>query len=173
MKSSRRLRLLRMMVTFLFGVLAGSSAMNLLYGKKLDALYLERNILIYRNNEKSREINTLRKDLDRHSEPRFIRRIPVEVDSSDVDNEFVQERIRERVQQILQPFLGKPIHWVKDNPDVVDNMLKDRLLPIQQDKETHHLKVRLKYLVFNGSDEMKIWITVNKNQEKNVSIGRK
>lgn len=153
MKSSRRLRLLRVVVAFLLGVLFGSSGMNFLYGQKLDALYLERNILIYRNNEKSREINTLRKDLDKHAGPQFIRRIPVEVDASDMDNGFVEERIRERVQKTLQPFLGKPIHWVKDNPDVVDNMLKDRLLQIQQDKETHHIKVRLKYMVFNGTDE--------------------
>lgn len=173
MNPPKKLRLLRLFVAFLLGVLAGSSVMNLLYGKKLDALYLDRNILIYRNNEKSREINTLRKDLNKHSEPRFIRRIPVEVDSPDIENGFVQERIREKVQQILQPFIGKPTHWVKDNPDVVDDMLKDRILQIQQDKETHHIRIRLKYLVFNGFDELKVWVIASEKPEKNVSIASK
>lgn len=173
MNPPKRLRLLRVFVAFLLGVLAGSSLMNFLYGKKLDALYLDRNILIYRNNEKSREINTLRKDLNKHSEPQFIRRIQVEVDSTDIENGFVEERIREKVQQILQPFIGKPTHWVKDNPDVVDDMLKDRILQIQQDKETHHIRIRLKYLVFNGLDELKVWVVASEKPEQNVSIASK
>ncbi|PTX63259.1 hypothetical protein C8P63_104104 [Melghirimyces profundicolus] len=165
-----RVQLIRVLVTFLFGVVAGLTVMNLLYGEKLDALYLERNHLYYRNNEKYKKIQALEKDLNKHTDNLTIGQdISVEVKLPENESRFYQDKIQQEVQSIMHPFVGKSVHWVSDNPEVLDSLLEKRIIQIQDEKKPtnppkiFHLK--LQYLTFVGS-KLKVWVVAHEKPKE-------
>lgn len=145
--------------------------MTFFHGQKLDSLYLERDALYYANNQKNKEILLLREDIDKqakqharqHENSDRIEKVAVEVESEEA---FGQEAIKEKVEEILQPFVGKSIHWVSNNPDVLDNMLKERSI---QGKNKTKLEIRLKYLAFLDT-QLKIWVQAREVSDKDVSM---
>ncbi|QKG83936.1 hypothetical protein GXN76_05225 [Kroppenstedtia pulmonis] len=167
------LRYLRLGITFLFGIMAGAAIMILLYGQKLDSLYLERAALYYGINQKQKEIMSIRGELDKHAEQdarrreisERIQKVQVEVDSSE---RFGEEVIKEKVTTILQPFIGKSIHWVSNDPAVLDTMLKERTIRLPDQNKTT-LQLGLKYIAFVDS-QLKVWVTAREISEKDVSF---
>ncbi|MDR6226646.1 hypothetical protein [Desmospora profundinema] len=167
----KRFRHLRLWIVFGLGILAGSVIMTFFYGQKLDSLYLERDALYYANNQKNKEIRLLREDMDKQAERHArrnqnsdqIEKVAVEVES---DEAFGQEAIKEKVEEILQPFVGKSIHWVSNNPDVLDTMLKERSI---QGKNKTQLEIRLKYLAFLDT-QLKVWVQAREISDKDVSL---
>src|SRR5699024_2706757 len=157
-------------VAFLFGLIGGFTAMNLLYGQKLDSLYLERNNLYYRNNEKYKKIQMLEKDLNKHHDTQYIGQdVSVEVELPTNESQFYQDKIRKEIQEILQPFVGKSVHWVSDNPEVLDTMMAKRIIQIDQDQKgtatSKSFQIRLKYLTFVGT-KLKIWVVAQEKQKE-------
>lgn len=166
----RRFRLLRLWIVFCLGILAGSVIMTFFYGQKLDSLYLERDALYYANNQKNKEIRLLREDMNKQAEQHArrensdrIEKVVVEVES---DEAFGQEAIKEKVEEILQPFVGKSIHWVSNNPDVLDTMLKERSV---HGKNKTELEIQLKYLAFLDN-QLKVWVQAREISNKDVSL---
>ncbi|PTM58062.1 hypothetical protein [Desmospora activa] len=168
---SRRVRHLRLWIIFSLGILVGAVIMTLFYGKKLDSLYLERDALYYANNQKNKEILLLREDIDKQAKRHArqnedsdrIEKVAVEVESEEA---FGQEAIKEKVEEILQPFVGKSIHWVSNNPDVLDTMLKERSI---QGKNKTKLEIQLKYLAFLDT-QLKVWVQAREVSDKDVSM---
>jgi biopolymer transport protein ExbB/TolQ len=171
MDPGKRLRHLRLWIVFSLGILAGAVMMTFFYGQKLDSLYLERDALYYANNQKNKEIRRLREEFDKQAEQHArrsqhsdrIEKVTVEVESEEA---FGQEAIKEKVEEILQPFIGKSIHWVSSNPDVLDTMLKERSV---QGKNKTELEIRLKYLAFLDT-QLKVWVQAREISDKDVSL---
>ncbi|MFC4075782.1 hypothetical protein [Salinithrix halophila] len=166
-------RYLRLLVAFFFGILAGSIIMTFLFGEKLESLYLERETLYYEHNRKIKKIQLLQQDLDKHAEQdarrqqsaEYIEQIQVEIDSSE---KFNQDKIKTEVESILKPFLNKSVHWVSNDPAVLDTMLKNRVVKLPG-KNTSPLQLQLKYLAFINS-ELKVWVIARESSDKDVSL---
>ncbi|SMO33253.1 hypothetical protein [Melghirimyces algeriensis] len=170
MKTSTQIQAFRIAVSLALGMMAGLAIMNLLYGEKLDALYLERNNLYYRNNEKFKKIQMLEKDLDKRNDNQYIGQdISVEVQLPENESRFYQDQLRQEVQELMQPFVGKSVHWISDHPEVLDSMLGKRIIQLEGDQTgTHTPKVfhlKLKYLTFVGS-KLKIWVIAQEKTGK-------
>ncbi|OYD08421.1 hypothetical protein [Paludifilum halophilum] len=170
----KRHRHLRLMVSFLFGTIAGAALMTLLYGQKLDSLYLERDTLYYSNNQKNKELQQIRGELDKHAEQdarqransEQIQKVQVEVET---DEPFHEEEIKEKVRSILEPFIGKSIHWVSNDPSVLDTMLKERTIQLPDKNKKAMIQLQLKYIAFIDS-QLKIWVNAREVSDKDVSF---
>ncbi|GGE17300.1 hypothetical protein GCM10011571_18720 [Marinithermofilum abyssi] len=168
---------LRLLVSFILGILCGAVWMTLLYGQTLDGLYLERDAIYYANNQKLKEIQLLQQELNKYAEQDAHRRetsskiqkIAVEVESSE---KFGQELIKEKVEEIVEPFRGKSVEWVSNNPDVLDTLFKERTIRLSEQNRPVELKIELKYLAFIDNT-LKIWVKAREISEKGVTVGRK
>jgi hypothetical protein len=157
--------LLRVAVTFLFGLMTGTVAMLLLIGQKVDSLYLERSALYYANNQKNKEIIRLQEELDKDARRREnaerIQKIQVEVVSS---LRFGQEEIKEQVEKLVDPFIGKSVTWISNNPDLMDTILQDRTVFLSDNNRKTEIRLRLKYVAFVDST-LKIWVEARDKTE--------
>ncbi|WP_143085279.1 hypothetical protein [Planifilum fulgidum] len=162
MRTDRLIRsrgLIRMAVSFFFGLIAGMVAMLLWTGQKLDGLYLERSALYYANNQKNKEILRLQQELDkdarRQESSEQIHKIQVEVISS---LRYGQEEIKSQVETLVDPFIGKSVTWISNNPDLLETILRNRTIFLSDDNNRKtEIRLRLKYIAFIGST-LKIWV---------------
>lgn len=151
--------LIRVAVSFFFGLIAGMVAMLLWTGQKLDSLYLERSALYYANNQKNKEILRLQEELDRDARRQEsseqIHKVQVEVISP---LRYGQEEIKEQVETLVDPFIGKSVTWISNNPDLLDTILRNRTIFLSDDNNRKtEIHLRLKYIAFIEST-LKIWV---------------
>lgn len=158
--------LIRLAVSFFFGLIAGMVAMLLLMGQKMDNLYLERSALYYANNQKNKEILRLQKELDkdarRHETSEQIQKIQVDVITS---LRYGQEEIKEQVETLVEPFIGKSVTWISNNPDLLDTILRNRTVVLSDDNNRKtEIHLHLKYIAFIEST-LKIWVEARMSEE--------
>jgi hypothetical protein len=151
--------MIRVAVSFFFGLITGMVAMLLWTGQKLDGLYLERSALYYANNQKNKEILRLQEELDkdarRQENSEQIHKIQVEVISP---LRYGQEEIKAQVETLVDPFIGKSVTWVSNNPDLLDTILRNRTIFLSDDNNRKtEIRLRLKYIAFIEST-LKIWV---------------
>lgn len=166
----------RLVVSFLLGTLLGSIGINFLYGHKLDSLYLERNALYYQTNQKQKEINNLtnelnqiaKKDAHRRENSDRILKVQVEVEN---DLRFAQEEVKEEIEKIVDPFIGKSMQWISNNPDLLDTLLKERTIEVKNNSSnpgTVQIQLQLKYIAFLDST-LKIWVLAQERSQSEMN----
>jgi hypothetical protein len=158
--------LIRIAVTFFFGLITGMVAMLVLIGQKMDSLYLERSALYYANNQKNKEILRLQEELDkdarRQENSEQIQKIQVEVVSS---LRYGQEEIKAQVENLVEPFIGKSVTWISNNPDLLDTILRNRTVFLSDDNNRKtEIHLQLKYIAFVEST-LKIWVEAREQVE--------
>jgi hypothetical protein len=162
--------LIRIAVTFFFGLITGMVIMLLWTGQKMDSLYLERSALYYANNQKNKEILRLQEELDkdarRQESSEAIQKTQVEVISS---LRYGQEEIKAQVENLVEPFIGKSITWISNNPDLLDAILRNRTVLLSDDNNRKtEIHLRLKYIAFVEST-LKIWVEAYEKVESDDS----
>ncbi len=160
----------RAWVMFLLGVCTGAASFLILYAEKLDGMYHERDAIYYANNQKYKEIMKLKEELAeltrkgayQKSYEETIKKIEVEVDSEQPIGP--ESDIKSKVEEMMEPFIDKPMDWVIKNPDMVALALKQ---PIAIDKE-QKFQLSVKYLSFYHST-LRIWVQVDEISDEGVS----
>lgn len=151
----------RSFVMFLLGVVTGSSFFLILYGQKLDGLLSERNTIYYANNQKYKEILKLEKEIEQltkkgsrsQNEEERIKKIVVEVDA---EQPFISDTVKAQIEKKLSPFLDKSMHWISNNPDIIELILEKEQVTIEDTQHTK-VEVHLKYVSLYN-ETLKIWL---------------
>ncbi|MGI6125461.1 MAG: hypothetical protein ACOYEF_00690 [Planifilum sp.] len=162
--------LIRVAVAFFFGLITGMVVMLLWTGQKMDSLYLERSALYYANNQKNKEILRLQEELDkdarRQESSEEIQKIQVDVISS---LRYGQEEIKTQVESLVEPFIGKSVTWISNNPDLLDTILRNRTVFLSDDNNRKtEIRLQLKYIAFIDST-LKIWVEAEEKAEADES----
>lgn len=160
----------RALVMFLLGVCTGAAFFLILYAEKLDGLYRERDAIYYANNQKYKEIMKLKEEMAdltrkgayRKNYEETIKKIEVEIDSEQPIGP--ESDIKSKVEEMMKPFIDKPMDWVIKNPDMVALVLRQ---PIAIDKE-QKFQLSVKYLSFYHST-LRIWVHVEEISDEGVS----
>jgi hypothetical protein len=139
-------------------------------GQKMDSLYLERSALYYANNQKNKEILRLQEELDkdarRQESSEEIQKIQVDVISS---LRYGQEEIKTQVESLVEPFIGKSVTWISNNPDLLDTILRNRTVFLSDDNNRKtEIRLQLKYIAFIDST-LKIWVEAEEKAEADES----
>lgn len=150
----------RCFVMFIIGVAVGAGLFLFLYGKKIDGLLSERNAIYYANNQKYKEIIKLKEELNQytHKKPvdeqqETIKKIIVEVEH---DQPYVVDAVKIKVEEKLSSFINKSIHWLGNNPDLVEILLEKNQIVIDPQQQLK-IQIHLKYISFYDSI-LRIWV---------------
>src|SRR5690606_33654011 len=165
--------LIRVAVAFFFGLITGMVVMILWTGQKMDRLYVERYALDYANNQKNKETLRLQEELDkdarRQESSEEIQKIQVEVISS---LRYGQEEIKTQVESLVEPFIGKSVTWISNNPDLLDTILRNRTVFLSDDNNRKtEIRLQLKYIAFIDST-LKIWVEAEEKAEADESSNK-
>ena len=71
---------------------------------------------------------------------------------------YGQEEIKSQVETLVDPFIGKSVTWISNNPDLLETILRNRTIFLSDDNNRKtEIHLRLKYIAFIGST-LKIWV---------------
>lgn len=161
----------RCFVMFLIGICVGAGSFLLLYGQKIDSLLSERNAIYYANNQKYKEIMELREELNQwtqkkkpNSQQETIKKIMVEVEH---DQPYIVDAVKVKVEEKMSSFLNKSIHWLGNNPDLIELLLEKHQIVIDPQQQLK-IQLHLKYISFYDSI-LKIWVQAEELSSDNTT----